>query len=63
MLLQVLQAMPPPRRRLVIFKAGGYVYRCAVYLKTFVKATWVLGQRRQHSTKHSCLRDMAGRVG
>ncbi|WIA22341.1 hypothetical protein OEZ85_004655 [Tetradesmus obliquus] len=25
-LLQVLQAMPTPRRRLVIFKAGGYVY-------------------------------------
>lgn len=26
--LQVLQSMPPPKRRLVIFKAGGYVYRC-----------------------------------
>eukprot|EP00775_Hariotina_reticulata_P001172 gene1172-1510_t len=25
-LLQVLQQMPPPRRRLVIFKAGGYIY-------------------------------------
>ncbi len=25
-LLQVLQRMPPPRRRLVIFKGGGYVY-------------------------------------
>lgn len=24
--LQVLQVMDPPRRRLVIFKGGGYVY-------------------------------------
>ncbi len=24
--MQVLQAMPPPRRRLVIFKGGGYIY-------------------------------------
>jgi hypothetical protein len=32
--LQVLQAMPAPRRRLVIFKAGGYIYRCVTFVTT-----------------------------
>lgn len=40
-LLQVLQVMDPPRRRIVIFKGGGYIY---AEMEAMIQAAGVWGQ-------------------